>query len=164
MVLFPHAFKASRSLIKNIRNKNYFVTADEDFEGVIRSCATVSRKYQEEPGYDDGKTWITDGIIEAYLELHRLGFAHSIETWWNNELVGGLYGVSIGRVFFGESLFFRKTDASKVALYHLATTSRQVEIHNDRLPTDIRFVVESWRLRGSSSRFSIPPTQKYRCT
>lgn len=103
-----HGLYVSRSLRQSCRR--YFVTVDEDFEGVIRGCADPSR----EGG------WITPDFIDAYTELHRLGWAHSIEVWDSeNKLVGGLYGMAIGGLFAGESMFHVARDASKVALVHL---------------------------------------------
>ena len=113
-VLFPDRFKVRRNLRKSIRNRGYSVTIDKDFEAVIRNCATKLR-----PGERSIDTWITKGMLNAYCELYRLGFAHSVETWYGGQLVGGLYGVSLGKVFYGESMFFNRTDASKVALFHL---------------------------------------------
>lgn len=106
--------KVSRSLRQSTRR--YFISVDEDFEAVIRACADADRP--------DG--WITDEFVEAYTELHRLGWAHSVEVWdvdW--ELVGGLYGVSIGGLFAGESMFHLARDASKVALVHLVVVMNQ---------------------------------------
>ena len=128
-VLFPERFKTSRSLQKSVKNRGYRVTIDQDFEAVIRSCATVERAYYksdaEPEKYVSTITWITREMIEAYCELHRLGFAHSVETWHGTMLVGGLYGVAIGQIFFGESLFYKKRDASKVALHFLVEQLRQ---------------------------------------
>ena len=112
MVLFPHEFKISHSLRKTLRKGNYQVRTDTCFERVMRACAA--------PRDAEGGTWIQEEMIAAYVRLHRLGVAHSIETWMDGELVGGLYGVGIGRMFYGESMFSRKTDASKIALAHLA--------------------------------------------
>ena len=112
IVLFPDEFKASRSLRKTVRNKTYEVRTDTAFESVMRACA-ASRKGQ-------AGSWINEEMIAAYVRLQRMGMAHSVETWQQGELVGGLYGISIGRMFYGESMFSRKTDASKVALAHLA--------------------------------------------
>jgi leucyl/phenylalanyl-tRNA--protein transferase len=108
MVLFPEEFKVSRSLGKTLRNRRYEVRLDSAFGRVVESCAAPRRG---EPG-----TWIGEGMIEAYLELNRLGHAHSVETWIDGDLAGGLYGVALGRVFFGESMFSRVRDASKIAL------------------------------------------------
>jgi leucyl/phenylalanyl-tRNA--protein transferase len=109
-VLYPSDLKVSRSLAKRIRRREFQTTADRDFVGVIESCAAPRR-------YTAG-TWITRSMSDAYTALHDLGWAHSFEAWQDGTLVGGLYGVAIGRVFFGESMFTRRTDASKVAFYH----------------------------------------------
>lgn len=111
-VLFPAKFKASKSLLQTIRKGKYTVRFDTCFSEVIKHCAQTKR--EGEPG-----TWITQEIQEAYCRLHELGFAHSVETFYDNQLVGGLYGVGLGKVFFGESMFFLMTDASKVAFYYL---------------------------------------------
>ncbi len=112
MVLFPENFRISHSMKQLIRNGKYSCTFDRDFPGVIRNCALVSRKGQS-------STWITRDMVRAYISLHREGYAHSVETWYDGKLVGGLYGVSLGKAFFGESMFFLQRDASKFALYHL---------------------------------------------
>jgi len=112
MVLFPDEVKVSRSLAKALRNRRYEIRFDHDFEGVIRAC---SAPRDEQPG-----TWITPEMRGAYLKLHQLGYAHCVETWMDGELAGGLYGVAIGAAFFGESMFARVRDASKIALVHLA--------------------------------------------
>ena len=112
-VLFPEEFNCSRSLAKTIRNGGFEVVIDRDFGGVIDACAAPR---PHAPG-----TWITSEMRNAYLRLHRLGQAHSFETWRNGQLAGGLYGVRLGEVFFGESMFSRERDASKVALAHLVT-------------------------------------------
>ena len=111
MVLFPGEFKISRSLQKTLLRGQYKVRCDTAFEQVIRACSL--------PREGQNGTWIQEKIIAAYIRLHRAGYAHSIETWMDDELVGGLYGVSIGRMFYGESMFSHKTDASKIALAHL---------------------------------------------
>lgn len=116
MVLFPSELKVSRSLAKTLRNSRFEVRADTAFRDVIQSCRMRRR--------DQAGTWITAPMVEAYCELHRAGVAHSVETWLDAELVGGLYGVALGRAFFGESMFTRATDASKVAL---VTLVRQLE-------------------------------------
>jgi leucyl/phenylalanyl-tRNA--protein transferase len=116
MVLFPDEISISRSLRKRLRNRAFEVRVDSCFTQVMRECA--------EPRAGQAGTWITDDILAAYTSLHAAGVAHSVEAWMDGELVGGLYGVAIGRVFFGESMFMRATDASKVALAHLA---RQLE-------------------------------------
>lgn len=109
-VLDPSELKVSRSLAKRIRRREFETTADRDFTGVIDACA-APRRYTS-------ATWITRNMSDAYTALHNLGWAHSFEAWQQGRLVGGLYGVAIGRVFFGESMFTRRTDASKVAFYH----------------------------------------------
>lgn len=117
MVLFPAELRVSRSLAKTLRNGRFEIRSDTAFREVIDGC---SQPRQEQPG-----TWITPAMMEAYGELHREGVAHSIETWRDGELVGGLYGIALGRAFFGESMFMRATDASKVALVALV---RQLEL------------------------------------
>jgi len=112
LVLYPGRLHVSRSLRKSLR-KPFEVSLDRDFPGVIRACA-APRQDEDDPG-----TWITSEMMAAYIRLHRLGHAHSVEVWLEGELVGGLYGVAIGAVFFGESMFSRRRDASKIALVHL---------------------------------------------
>jgi leucyl/phenylalanyl-tRNA--protein transferase len=107
-VLFPHELKVSRSLAKSARNRGFEARFNTDFAGVMAGCG--DRKLRPEG------TWITGAMRAAYLQLHRSGFGHSVETWLDGELVGGLYGVRLGGVFFGESMFSRVTDASKFAL------------------------------------------------
>ncbi len=111
MVLFVDELKVPRSLAKSIRNKGYEVRIDTAFPHVLRGCSEP-RNY--EPG-----TWLGPDMRTAYARLHSEGYAHSFETWRENELVGGLYGVAVGRMFYGESMFSRATDASKVALVKL---------------------------------------------
>lgn len=110
--------KISKSLRKKIENKAFSVTYDTEFDLVIQNCARIKRQGQR-------GTWITKDMIVAYKELHRTGYAHSVEAWDETELVGGLYGLSIGNAFFGESMFHTKTDASKVAFYHLSERLRE---------------------------------------
>ena len=110
-VVRPQSLKFGRSLRKAIRQRRFEITFDRAFEDVMRGCAA--------PRSDDSGTWITDDMHDAYVEMHMQGHAHSVEAWQDGELVGGLYGLSIGRVFFGESMFHRTTDASKVAFAHL---------------------------------------------
>jgi leucyl/phenylalanyl-tRNA--protein transferase len=111
MVLFPDELKISRSLAKVLKRGNYEMRADSAFEEVMEACAAPRNKH-------DG-TWIHPEMISAYKKLHEMGLAHSIETWVGGQLVGGLYGVSLGKIFFGESMFSRVSDASKIALVHL---------------------------------------------
>ncbi|MFZ2974375.1 MAG: leucyl/phenylalanyl-tRNA--protein transferase [Ferribacterium limneticum] len=112
MVLFPEEFRLTRSLKKTLRAGKFEVRFDSDFPGVMDACATTPRDGQ------DG-TWITPEMKEAYCRLHELGWAHSVESYEGDTLVGGLYGLAIGRMFYGESMFSRRTDASKVAFAHL---------------------------------------------
>ncbi len=112
MVLFPEELKVSRSLAKTLRREHYEVRLDTAFAAVIHECS-LPRPAQ------DG-TWITPQMQQAYCRLHELGYAHSVETWIDGKLSGGLYGVAIGRAFYGESMFSRVTDTSKIALAHLA--------------------------------------------
>ena len=108
LVLFPHEFKTSKSLQKVIKRSLFHITMDGAFDRVITECAQT-RVAQEEP------TWIVGDMIDAYCRLHEAGFAHSVEAWQEGELVGGLYGVCLGKCFFGESMFARVSNASKVA-------------------------------------------------
>ncbi len=112
-VLLPEKLKISRSLRKTLRAGKFRVTLDTRFRDVMRACAEPRQQHPY------GGTWITPDMIDAYTRLHVLGWAHSIEAWQENELVGGLYGVALGGAFFGESMFARATDASKVAFVHL---------------------------------------------
>ena len=113
MVLHCDELKVSRSLGKSVRNKGYEVRIDTAFSEVLNHCA--------EPRAGEPGTWLGTEMRRAYLALHRAGYAHSFETWRGDDLVGGLYGVAIGRMFFGESMFSRATDASKVALVKLVS-------------------------------------------
>lgn len=108
-VLFPHELHVSKSMRKILEKGHFSVTFNRDFSQVIRICASIPRKDQ------DG-TWITCEMVEAYEKLHHLGYAHSVEVWDGGELVGGLYGVSLGSCFFGESMFSRVSNGSKIAL------------------------------------------------
>ncbi len=133
MVVNPKDYKVSKSL-RNIINRNIFeVTINKDFESVIKNCQEIERKGQ------DG-TWISDSIIKSYTELHQLGKAKSFEVWQNCELVGGLYGVDLGHVFCGESMFSKVPNASKVAFVKLIEYLKQnnyklldCQVHNDHL-------------------------------
>jgi leucyl/phenylalanyl-tRNA--protein transferase len=121
-VLVPGNLKVSRSLRRSLAKRRLEFRVDTEFDRVVAACA--------EPRHYGGGTWITAEMAEAYGRLHRMGWAHSLETWQDGRLVGGLYGVAIGRVFFGESMFTRVTDASKVALVHAVDLlrSRETEI------------------------------------
>ncbi len=118
MVLPPAALRIRRSLDKTLRNAAYEVRLDTRFDEVIGACAATPRRGQR-------GTWILAEMQAAYSRLHALGFAHSVETWIDGELAGGLYGVAIGRAFFGESMFSHRRDASKIALAHLCAYLRQ---------------------------------------
>jgi leucyl/phenylalanyl-tRNA--protein transferase len=122
MVLSPEKLIVSDSLRRLINQKKFSVRFDTCFEQVIRHCAAVSRKDQE-------GTWITEEMIRAYTRLHESGYAHSVETFSGDELAGGLYGISIGKAFFGESMFHLKRDASKVALFHLVERLKMQGFH-----------------------------------
>lgn len=111
MVLFPDELKISRSLGKLIRRNNYTIQTDAHFVEVMQACAA--------PRKDQQGTWIHPEMINAYTELHRLGLAHSVETWIDGTLAGGLYGVALGKIFFGESMFSRSPNASKIAFAYL---------------------------------------------
>ncbi len=131
------AFHLPRRLARTLRRDVFEVRCDSAFEAVVRGCAEATA---ERP-----KTWINEEIVRLYGALHRLGFAHSIETWREGELVGGLYGVALGGAFFGESMYSRVTDASKVALAHLVARLR---LGGFRL-LDTQFVTEHLRQFGA---------------
>ncbi len=119
MIIYPDKFKLAKSLRQRINKKQFNIRIDFAFEEVIEQCKTVKRK-------DANGTWITNEMADAYIRLHQMGIAHSVETWEGNKLVGGLYGVSLGSVFFGESMFHKRTDASKVAFYHLTVLAQKI--------------------------------------
>ncbi len=112
MILVPDELRIARALRKALRRDDYRIRLDNDFAAVIRACAAVPRKGQQ-------GTWISGEMQAAYRHLHELGYAHSVETWVDDRLAGGLYGVAIGAMFYGESMFAHVTDASKIALVHL---------------------------------------------
>jgi leucyl/phenylalanyl-tRNA--protein transferase len=143
-VIFLDEFKTTRSLRQRVKSKQYEVIPNQAFESVMHACA-------DRP---EG-TWISDDIIETFCILHEMGFAHSLETYENNQLVGGLYGVAIGGMFFGESMFHRATDASKVALVHLVNRMRD---RNYAL-LDIQFITPHLRQFGARN---IPRTKYLR--
>lgn len=128
-VLFPAEFHVSRSLQRTLRRGTFKVTEDQDFPAVVAACAAAR-------GATTG-TWITPEMQAAYLRLHALGHAHSVEVWCGEELAGGLYGVRSGRVFCGESMFSRRDDASKVALAWVARTAagRGIELIDCQMPS-----------------------------
>jgi leucyl/phenylalanyl-tRNA--protein transferase len=122
LILFPSRFKISSSLKQRLRSGKYEVKTDCDFEAVISRCAETRRKGQR-------GTWITEEMKRAYITLHHDGLAHSFETYYEGKLAGGLYGVSLGKAFFGESMFHLKTDASKIALAALVQWCLEHDFH-----------------------------------
>lgn len=112
LVLFPDDLHISRNLRRTLRHSAFEISTDKAFAEVIAACAA--------PRKDEAGTWITPAMVAAYNRLHHLGYAHSVEVWMDGELAGGLYGLAMGAAFFGESMFARHTDASKIALAHLA--------------------------------------------
>ena len=120
MTLSPSDLHIGRTLRKLLKKRQFRITCDTAFEEVIQACA-------ETPRNEDAGTWITDEMMDAYTDLHEAGFAHSVEAWQEDTLVGGLYGVSLGKAFFGESMFSRVSGASKVAFATLATQLKQWE-------------------------------------
>jgi leucyl/phenylalanyl-tRNA--protein transferase len=131
-------FHVPQRLARRLRRLPFRIEVDRDFEGVMRACAESDRQ-------DDGGTWIDDEIFESYCALHRQGFAHSVEAWAGDELVGGLYGVALRGAFFGESMFHRATDASKAALVALV---ERLRARNYRL-LDVQWVTEHLRQFGA---------------
>lgn len=113
LVIIPDEFKVPSRLSRFIKQKKYKVTMDHAFQQVISGCASAADR-------QDKGTWIDDDMIEAYTLLHEMGYAHSVECWMDDELVGGLYGIALGKIFFGESMFSRQSNASKVAFVYLA--------------------------------------------
>lgn len=112
MVLFPHELRISKSMRQLMRNNTFKITSNTAFEQVITQCQNSPRK-------DQLGTWITDDMKQAYLKLHELGFAKSVEVWQDDELVGGLYGIDLGHIFCGESMFSKESNTSKLAFIHL---------------------------------------------
>ena len=120
MVLFPDEFRLTRSLRRTLRGRDHEVRFDSDFPAVIAGCAATPR-----PGQDG--TWISAEMMEAYIRLHELGWAHSVEVYVEGDLTGGLYGLAIGRMFYGESMFSRRSNVSKIAFAHLV---RYLQAHD----------------------------------
>lgn len=118
-VLFPSELVVSRSMRPYFNQKKFQVSFDRDFEGVMRNCQQSNRNGQS------GDTWITEDMIQAYVQVHRLGYAHSVEVWQEDELVGGLYGISLGKIFFGESMFAKVSNASKYGFITLVQNLRE---------------------------------------
>jgi leucyl/phenylalanyl-tRNA--protein transferase len=140
-VIFPSEIHVSHSMKQLLKKNPYRITINKDFEGVMRGCATAQNRNQEEGA------WLGPHIIKAYTELYRQGFAASVEVWEGSRLVGGLYGVTLGRCFFGESMFSLVPSASKLALIYLA---RMFETHGGKL-IDCQF--ETAHLRSMGGRF-----------
>lgn len=130
-VLYPNELYISKSMKKLIDKAAFKVTIDENFQQVIRNCKDISRSGQE-------GTWITDEMEQSYINLHEKGIAHSVEVWDENELVGGLYGIRLGNIFFGESMFSKKSNASKYGFIHWVNFLHQdgVKIIDCQIPTD----------------------------
>ena len=130
-VLYPEKFHVSRSLRRTLNNNPFEIKTNTAFNEVMLSCA--------QPRADDAGTWITDAMLSVYCELHDRGIAHSIECWQEDKLVGGIYGLVIGDIFFGESMFSRKKDASKVAMHHLCSKIKpyliDAQVYSDHLRT-----------------------------
>ena len=120
LVLIPAELKISRSLRQTMKKGPFTIKMDTAFADVIRSCAEMRREGQQ-------GTWITEEMIEAYIRLHHAGYAHSVESWQEGKLVGGLYGIALGKAFFGESMFAKKSSASKIALVSLAEYLRALD-------------------------------------
>ena len=140
-VIFPNEIHVSHSMQQLLKKNPYRITINKDFEGVMRGCATAQNRNELEGA------WLGPNIIKAYTELYRQGFAASVEVWEGSQLVGGLYGVTLGRAFFGESMFSLVPNASKLALIFLA---RMLEAHGGRV-TDCQF--ETPHLRTMGGRF-----------
>jgi leucyl/phenylalanyl-tRNA--protein transferase len=121
MVLFPDQFRLTKSLKKVIKNKGFVIKSNENFEEVIKNCASIKRK-------DENSTWISEEFIEAYIRLFKLNIAFSIEVYLNDKLVGGLYGLFINNIFCGESMFSLVSNSSKVAMYHLCKQAEENDI------------------------------------
>ena len=148
-VIFPDEIHVSHSMLQLIRKKAYRITVNRDFEGVMRGCATAQNRNEEEGA------WLGPDIIKAYTEMHRQGFAASVEVWKEKELVGGLYGVTLGSSFFGESMFSLVPSASKLALIFLA---HQFGRLGGKL---IDCQLETPHLRSMGGRFI--PYEEYMC-
>jgi leucyl/phenylalanyl-tRNA---protein transferase len=118
-VLIPDELVVSKSMRPYFNQKKFQVSFDQDFEGVMRSCQQSNRNGQS------GDTWITEDMIQAYVQVHQLGYAHSVEVWQEGDLVGGLYGISLGKIFFGESMFARVSNASKFGFITLVQKLRE---------------------------------------
>ena len=147
-VLYPEKFHISRSFRRTLNNNPFEIKTDSAFREVMLACAEPRTENGTGPGTEPGDrinasenagTWITGAMLEVYCQLHEAGFAHSIECWTDNKLVGGMYGLVLGDIFFGESMFSRKKDASKVAMYYLCTKIKpflvDAQVYSDHLQT-----------------------------
>jgi leucyl/phenylalanyl-tRNA--protein transferase len=136
-VLFPEKFHISRSFRRTLNNNPFEIRTDTAFREVMQSCAAPRPGTISEAG--EACTWITDAMLNVYCKLHEAGIAHSIECWFDNRLVGGVYGLVLGDIFFGESMFSKMKDASKVAMYYVCTTIRpflvDAQVYSDHLQT-----------------------------
>jgi leucyl/phenylalanyl-tRNA--protein transferase len=137
MVIYPYQFHISRSLRKTLKKGGFRVTINNDFKAVINACANAKR---DEASDEASATWITSAMATSYLDLHSAGHAQSIEVWQDNVLCGGLYGIAIGRIFFGESMFSQMTNGSKIAIAHLVEHLKKwqyklidCQVHNNHL-------------------------------
>jgi leucyl/phenylalanyl-tRNA--protein transferase len=132
MVLFPEELKISKSMKQVLRKEIFTITENQAFEEVIHHCKFIKRKAED----GEEGTWITDEMQEAYIRLHKLGYAKSLEIWLHGELVGGLYGVDLGTIFCGESMFSKVSNASKTAFIHLAQSGYKLidcQVYSDHL-------------------------------
>ena len=133
MVLFPNALKISKSMRHVLKKVKFQVTENQNFKQVIRHCKYIQRKQEKKL---EG-TWITDDMEHAYIKLHQMGHAKSLEVWLDGKLVGGLYGVEVGTIFCGESMFSKVSNASKVAFIHLVQSNKyqliDCQVYNDHL-------------------------------
>ena len=133
MVLYPNEFKISKSLKRTIKNKKFIIKSNEKFQDVMKNCASIKRKNEDD-------TWIDENFIIAYTNLFKLGYAFSIECYLDEKLVGGLYGLLINNIFCGESMFSKESNSSKVAFYHLCNQASKngiklidCQVYNDHL-------------------------------
>lgn len=147
LVLFPDEFHVSRRLLRTLRNTEFQTSFNKSFAAVIRSCAEVRMSK------DEG-TWLSPDMQEAYIALHHAGFAHSVECWFHGELVGGLYGVQIDDVFFGESMFTRESNASKVALVALVShlQKQSIQVIDCQMTTEHLLSFGAREISGSAFR------------
>jgi len=147
LVLFPHEFHVSRRLLRTLRKTDFQTSINKDFAAVIQSCAEVRMSKQE-------GTWLNKDMQDAYIALHHAGYAHSVECWLHDELVGGLYGVQIDNVFFGESMFTRKSNASKIALVALVShiQKQSIQVIDCQMTTDHLLSFGAREISGSAFR------------